>query len=110
MSDLLPEQFAELESFSDWILASANERSRKRVTSTMPELKAFYQAMMKHIDAIIEYFKQFSIDEMPQDTRRLLLMSLSLVEISHAVELYGQPTVIGGLESSRFKVVYEPNP
>jgi hypothetical protein len=110
MSDLLPKQFAELESFSDWIIASSGERNRKRITSTMPELKAFYEAMMKHIDAIMEYFKQFSLDEMPQDTRRLLLMSLSLIEVSHAVELYGQPTVIGGLEATRFKVVFEPNP
>jgi hypothetical protein len=40
----------------------------------------------------------------------LLHMALSFVEVSHAVELYGQPTVIGGMDSQRFKVVYEPKP
>lgn len=110
MDAQLPKEFAELERFSDWILPTHSERNRKRVTSTMPELKAFYEAMMQHIDRIVEYFKQFSIEEMPQDTKRLLFMTLSFADAAHAVELYGQPTVIGGLDSGRFKVVYEPNP
>jgi hypothetical protein len=108
MDAQLPKEFAELERFNAWILPTSGERNKKRVTSTTPELKAFYEAMMKHIDRIIEYFKQFSMDEMPQDTKRLLYLTLSLAEVSHAVELYGQPTVIGGMDSSRFKVTYEP--
>ncbi|MGA8644498.1 hypothetical protein [Candidatus Binatus sp.] len=110
MDAQLPKEFAELERFSEWVLPTSGERNKKRVTSTMPELKAFYDAMMKHIDRIVEYFKQFSMEEMPQDTKRLLYMTMSLVEVSHAVELYGQPTVIGGMDSLRFKVVYEPKP
>jgi hypothetical protein len=110
MDAQLPKEFAELERFGTWIIPTSGERNRKRVTSTMSELKAFYEAMVKHIDRIVEYFKQFSMDEMPQDTKRLLHMALSFVEVSHAVELYGQPTVIGGMDSQRFKVVYEPKP
>jgi UPF0288 family protein (methanogenesis marker protein 3) len=74
----------------------------------MPELKDFYQAMIGRIDRLMEYFQQFSMEEMPQDTKRLMYLGLSLVEVAHAVERYGQPSIVDGMDPSRFKVLQEP--
>ena len=42
----LPEEFADLERFTDWCLPTEAERYAKRLTSTMAEMQAFYDAGM----------------------------------------------------------------
>jgi hypothetical protein len=39
---------------------------------------------------------------MPEDTRRLFYLALSLAEVATAVELYKQPDVIDGFDPARF--------
>ena len=41
---VLPEQFADLEPFADWCLATEAERYAKRLASSMDELQTFYDA------------------------------------------------------------------
>lgn len=100
---LLPTQFSELEPFAtEWALAATIERHRKRLGSSMAEIKAFYDRMLPRMDAVITYLIQFPLDGMPQDNRRLLYLALSLAEVAPAVECYGQPGVIDGFEAARF--------
>jgi hypothetical protein len=108
MDAQLPKEFSELERFSAFILPTSIERNRKRISSPMRELNEFYDAVISRFGRIIEYFQQFSMEEMPQDTKRLLYLTLSFVEVAHAVERYGEPAVIDGIDPSRFEVLQEP--
>jgi len=44
MSTILPGEFADLEPFVGWSLPTENERYAKRLSSSMDELQAFYDA------------------------------------------------------------------
>ena len=98
----LPEEFHDLEPYVDWALATETERMHKRMASSMKELRTFYDAMLARMNAIVEYLKQFPADEMPVETRTLLHLSLSLIEVSNAVELYKQPKLPFGFDPARF--------
>ncbi len=41
---LLPTEFADLEPYTDWVLATEPERYAKRLASTMPDMQKFYDA------------------------------------------------------------------
>ena len=54
-----PADFTDLEPFADWSLETEAERYTKRLSSTMDELQAFYDAVfprladaMAHLDAV----------------------------------------------------------
>ena len=51
----LPEEFADLEKFSDWCLASEEDRYAKRLASTMAEMQELYDAGMKRLEDIMVY-------------------------------------------------------
>ena len=115
---LLPSQFEDLETFaSGWSLAEERERNKKRRSSTIEELQAFYHAIFPRMEAILEYLNQFpldnrhnrhNMDNMPEEAKRLFFLTLSLAEIAPAIELFGQPGVIDGFESTRFVPGHEP--
>lgn len=105
---LLPEQFKELEPFVGvWALATERERNRKRLSSTMEEIRAFYDAMVPRMEAIMEYLNRFPLEQMPEEARRLFYLSLSLAEVANAVEFYGQPGVIDGFDPERFLPMHD---
>jgi len=108
MSDrLLPEPFRDLEPFAGWALATEKERNRKRLASTMEEIQAFYDAILPRMEAVIAYLNQFPLDAMPADAQRLLSLTFSLAEISTAVELFKQPSVVDGYDASRFVALHK---
>jgi hypothetical protein len=47
---------------------------------------------------------------MPQDAQRLLFLTLSLAEVSIAVELFHEPKVTGGCNPALFVTAYDLNP
>ncbi|MGH7965792.1 MAG: hypothetical protein ACRERD_28915 [Candidatus Binatia bacterium] len=100
----LPEPFQDLEPYLAWALATERERSAKRRTSTMAEIKPFYEAMMARMEEILPYLAQFSPEDGPQDVQRLLYLTFSLAEVAPAVEMYGEPTV-EGLDAARLTPV-----
>ena len=107
---LLPPQFADLEPFAaTWCLATEGERYRQRLASTMPELQAFYDAGMPHIDAAIAYCDTFPLDELPDDALHLLQLLYSLITISFAVEAWRQPYVPDS-GAAYLDLVGEPTP
>jgi hypothetical protein len=110
MNTLLPSGFSDLERFAEWSLPSSVERNKKRLGSSMDEITSLYNALVPRIADMLGYLDQFSLQEMPQDARRLMFLALSLAEVSLAVELFHEPKVTGGCDPARFVVVHDPNP
>ncbi len=98
----LPKAFRDLEQWLPWALATEQERSNKRQTSTMAEIQAFYDALLIRTEAILSYVEQFPLDNMPEDAQRLFCLTLSLAEVAPAIELFGQPAVLDGYDINRF--------
>jgi hypothetical protein len=107
---VLPEAFQDLQRFCNWCLPTERARSRKRLASTMDEIRDFYRVMLDRIEAALDYLNQFSIEEreLPGPERNLLLLTLSLAEVANAVELFKtQPGVIDGFDPERFLALHE---
>lgn len=104
----LPAGFEDLEPFVGWSLASERERNHKRLSSSMSEIQALYDALLPRMDEIINYLNKQPLDDMPEDARRLFHLSLALAEIAPAVEFYKQPDVVDGFPPDRFVPVEVP--
>ena len=102
---LFPEQFQNLEPFRDWALAKESERRAKRLSSTMGEIQAFYDAIFPQMEAVVAYLNQFPLNQLPEGTQQLYYLTLSLVEVTSAVELYHQPHIIEAIAPARFRRV-----
>ena len=98
----LPGEFQDLEPFAVWAMPDEVARSRMRASSPMPEIQAFYDAMMPRMEAVIGFLNGFPLNELSAEAERLLHMVLSLAEIGPAVEFYGEPAVIDGFPVERF--------
>jgi hypothetical protein len=93
MSPVLPPDFADLEPFADWCLPTEAERYAKRLSSSMDEMQAFYDAAFPRFQQILTYLDDLPLDDLPEDARRLLELSYSLVNVSFPVEVWRQPRV-----------------
>jgi hypothetical protein len=89
----LPEQFADLAPFADWIFDTWRPRYEKRLASTMDQMQAFYDAILPRMADIIEYCNRFDLDDLPDDARNLLLLTFAFCEASFPVEAWRQPRV-----------------
>ena len=103
----LPAEFADLEPFSDWCLEFERERYAKRLSSTMAELQAFYDAAFPRLEAAMSYLDQYALDALPDDATHLLWLCYSLVNASFPVEVWHQPRVPDS-GAARIDVVVEP--
>jgi len=103
----LPESFADLEPLVAWALETERERTRKRLSSSMDEIQAFYNAIFPRMETVLNYLNQFPLQAMPVDAQRLLYLTLSLAEVSMAVELFKQPSVPDGYDLTRFVPVHK---
>ena len=103
----LPAEFADLEPFAEWCLESERERYAKRLSSTMQELQAFYDAAFPRLEAALEYFDQLPFDALPEDAKHLLWLCYSLVNVSFPVEVWRQPSVPDS-GAARIDQVVEP--
>lgn len=90
---VLPEPFADLEPFADWCLPTEGERYAKRLSSTMDELQAFYDAAFPRLEAMLAHLDALPLDDLPEDATRLLWLCYSLVNASFPVEVWRQPRV-----------------
>jgi hypothetical protein len=89
----LPSEFAYLEPFLDWDLATEPERYAKRLASTMPEMQAFYDVAFPHLNDVIDYCDKYSLDDLPEDARTLMHLMQSLVMVSFPIEAWKQARV-----------------
>jgi hypothetical protein len=104
---LLPPEFASLESFAadGWCLGSERERYEKRMRSNMPELLELYDAAFPRLREIIDHLDQFPLDDLPEPERNLLHLAYSLIQVSLAVDMWGQPEVIDSGNAIFFRTV-----
>lgn len=108
--ELLPEEFSELEPFaSKWCLATERERYAERLGTAMPDMQAFYDAIMPRAEEAIAYCDKFPLDDMPDDARNLLHLLYSMVMISFPVECWGQARV-PDTGAAYLDLVSEPGP
>ena len=108
---MLPQEFSDLEPWAEeWAIESINSRYLKRINSEMPELQAFYDAMVPRAEDALDYLDQFPIDDLDPQQLNLLWTLLSLSAVSFAIDCFGQPKVpaVGGSEHIPFTV--EPVP
>jgi hypothetical protein len=97
---MLPAVFADLEPFAPaWCLATESERWRQRHASTMAELTAFYEACFPRVEEAIEYCDRFPLDDLPADVTNLLRLIYSLVMVSMAIEIFGQPKTVDAADA-----------
>lgn len=108
MTTLLPPEFSDLESFAtEWSLATEAERYAKRLSSSMDEIQAFYDAAFGRLKAAMEYLDGFPLDELPEDATRLLWLCYSLVNATFPVEVWRQARVPDS-GAATMDVVVEP--
>ena len=90
---ILPAAFADLERFAEWSLATERERYAKRLSSTMDELQAFYDAAFPRLEQGVTYLERVQLDGISDEDKRLLWLFSSLATISFPVEVWRQPRV-----------------
>lgn len=106
----LPAPFSDLEPWAAaWCLPTERERFARRMSSTMEEMQAFYDAFFPRAEAAISYCDGFPLDDMPEDAVRLLRLLYSLVMVSFPVEAWRQPHIPDAGAAS-LDLVIEPGP
>jgi hypothetical protein len=91
----LPAEFADLEPYTDWCLATEPERYAKRLASTMTEMQELYDIGMKYLEEVMVYLdERFPLDAMPDDAKALMHLMQSVIMVSFPVEVWKQPRVL----------------
>jgi hypothetical protein len=90
---MLPAEFADLEPYLDWALATEPERYAKRLASSMDEMQVFYDAAFARLEDALAYCDAFPLTDLPDDARTLMHLMQSLVMVSFPVEVWKQPRV-----------------
>lgn len=103
----LPKAFAALTPFLDWARDSERARNAKRTSSTMAEIRAFYEAMHGCIDAALEYLNARPLDRLSEPDRRLFLLVMALPEAANAIELFEEPGNTVGMAIGQFVPVHD---
>ncbi|MBX3313308.1 MAG: hypothetical protein KF906_03220 [Actinobacteria bacterium] len=93
MTSIFPAAFVDLEPFAEWSLETEGERYDKRLTSSMDEMQAFYDAAMPHLEAAKDHLDALDLAALPEAETRLLWLLYSLVNVSFPVEVWRQPRV-----------------
>ncbi|MGV0875305.1 hypothetical protein [Mycolicibacterium sp. XJ879] len=109
MTAKLPPEFADLEPFSDWCLATEPERYAKRLASSMTDMQAFYDAITNRAEEALTYCDKFTLDDMPEDVLNLMRLLYSMIMVSFPVECWKQPRVPDS-GASTLDCVIEPVP
>ena len=105
--NVLPKQFADLETLSDWAGSSEEERVERRRTSSPEELKLFYKLMKPQLEAALKHLDEFPLDDMPAPEEKLLHLTLMMVEVAVAVEKYDAEGIVPfGIPPHQFKPIY----
>ncbi|WP_280399853.1 hypothetical protein [Nocardia carnea] len=105
----LPAEFADLEPFSEWCLATEGERYAKRLASSMDEMQRFYDAITPRAEAALTYLDRVGLDDMPDDAVNLLRLLYSMIMVSFPVEVWHQPWIPDASHASMACVI-EPVP
>jgi hypothetical protein len=84
----LPAAFAGLEAFvPEWALASERERYLKLHATTLPQLKAFYDAMLPRMDEVMAFLKTQPLEGMAPEAENLYRLAMTFAETAHPLDL-----------------------
>lgn len=102
----LPADFADLQPWVErWALPTEPQRNRARRASAMPELQAFYDAMLPRMDALVAYLNTRPYGQFDAPDQTLLELALSFMEIGGAVDVFHAPDVPNGFDAERFEIL-----
>ena len=91
----LPEEFADLERFTDWCLPNERTATRSGWPRPWREMQDFYDTAFPRLEEVMAYCDaRFPLDGMPEDAKALIHMMQSLVNVSFPVEVWKQPRVL----------------
>ena len=69
----------------------------------MDEIGAFYEAILPHMDAVLEHLANVDMaDELDPGSAALLNLAMALCEVAPAVEQFFEPTISYGYDTKRF--------
>ena len=107
---MLPPEFADLGRFAEtWCLPTETERFERRMASSMDDIMPFYDAIFPRLEEAIEFCDRYPLDELPEDVERLVQLIHSLIMVSMAVEVFGQPKTVDAADAVLARVK-EPRP
>ncbi|CUU55208.1 hypothetical protein Ga0074812_104289 [Parafrankia irregularis] len=90
----LPERFSALEPWvADWALATREERYQKRLSKTIDELQAFYDAVAPLAEDAIAYLDTRDVHALSDQDTRLLHLLYSMIMTSYPVNIFKQPRI-----------------
>lgn len=103
----VPAGFEALLPFAKWNLATADQRMTARGAASSEELRAVYDGVLPHIEAVLDACDKFPLGELPASHQGIFNIALSIAEIAPHVEFYrGAPTVPYSFEEARFIAVH----
>lgn len=104
MNAMLPTEFESLTPFAaKWALPTQDERQSTRLHASAADLRAFYDAMLPHMESALAYVDTFPLGQLPEESAALYRMMLSMAEVAPHVELYrGDPKVPHSFDERRF--------
>jgi hypothetical protein len=112
MSYKLPAGFSELEPWVvTWSLPTEVERNRKHLSCSLREVTQFYNAILPRLEDILEHLRSLEAGgrpkSIPEESKNLFYLSLSLAEVSQSVEVHKQVGVVDGFPASRWRPEHE---
>src|SRR3546814_6608235 len=72
---------------------SQNERYLQRQSSSLPELRNYYDAITPRLNEIFDHLDKFALESLPEPEALLFRTALGLTEVGMAVEVFGQAGV-----------------
>jgi len=104
----LPAKFNGLHAFLDWALPTETLRLSKRESSSLEDIREFYDAVLAEMPDIIAYLRNAaSYAEADASTRTLYTLMLSFADASLSMELHKSPTVPDGMPWEIWKPEHE---
>ena len=112
MAALLPKEFADLERFAaTWALPREHDRWKRRVKSSVAEIKDFYETMLPRMDAIVAYLDRNPLSDVPESDRPLLYLALAFMDVSPSWEIFQAPDLPEPVfEIDRMNIYERPYP
>jgi hypothetical protein len=112
ISKKLPPGFQDLEPLVErWALPTERQRNVQHLSCSMGEVKEYYDALLARADDIIAHLQELEANgrpnSIPQESKNLFYLLLSLAEVSQSVEVHGQIGVVDGFPSHRWVPEHE---
>jgi hypothetical protein len=107
ISKKLPAGFEDLEYLVPrWALPTETQRNRLHLSCSFEEIKEYYDALLARAEAIIAHLQELEANgrpsSIPQESKNLFYLLLSLAEVSQSVEIHGQVGVVDGFPAERW--------